>query len=114
MCGRDDIIRIRHILDAARLAFSLAEEQTRETLDTDIKLALSLVRLIEIIGEAASRVGEDCRNQHPEIPWAAIKAMRNRLIHAYFDVDLDQIWNTVTLSIPALIVDLEKILPPEE
>ncbi len=73
------------------------------------------MRLIEIIGEAATRISPTLQTAHSDIPWAAITGMRNRLVHAYFTVDLDRVWETVTISIPALIVQLEAIqLPPAE
>lgn len=76
-------------------------------------LALSLVRLIEVVGEAATQVTRDFQNQHPEIPWAQIVGMRNRLIHAYFDIDLDRVWKIVKDDLPPLIMKLEKIVPSQ-
>ena len=108
MCP-DDTTRVRHMLDAAREALSFVEGITRADLDADRKTALSLVKCIEIIGEAAARVSEDLREAHSEIPWAAIVGMRNRLIHGYFDIDLDRVWDTVTNNLPPLISDLERI-----
>jgi uncharacterized protein with HEPN domain len=64
--------------------------------------ALALVRLLEIIGEAARRVSVGLRESHPEIPWAEIAGTRDRLIHGYFDVDLDIVWGIVTQDLPAL------------
>ena len=63
-------------------------------------LTLSIVKPVELIGEAASRVSKGSRNEYPEIPWKDIVAMRNRLIHVYFDIDLDRIWDTVTDDLP--------------
>jgi uncharacterized protein with HEPN domain len=68
-----------------------------------------LVKDIEIIGEAATNVSEDCREQFPHIPWRSIINMRNRLIHAYFDINLDIVWQTVTEDLPYLITELDKI-----
>ncbi len=110
----DDRTRLQHMLDAAREACFFASGQTRESLDTDRKLALSLVRDIEIIGEAASRVSDECQNENPLVPWRNIVAMRNRLIHAYFDVDLDRVWDTVTEDLPPLITTLETSLSSED
>lgn len=76
-------------------------------------LVLSLVKSIEIIGEAASRVSKESRERSPEIPWAVIVAMRNRLIHAYYDVDLDRVWDTITGDLPPLILSLENLLEKE-
>jgi uncharacterized protein with HEPN domain len=73
-------------------------------------LVLSLVRELEIIGEAASNVSRETRSLSTGIPWQDITGMRNRLIHAYFDVDLDTVWSTVTKDLPVLKAELEKIL----
>jgi len=107
---KDDITRLRHMLDAAKEAHSFLIGKPRHALDTDRKLALALVKDIEIIGEAASRVSEPARAEYPAIPWPDIINMRNRLIHAYFDIDLDIVWDTVTKDLPPFISALEKIL----
>lgn len=82
----------------------------RQELETDRKLALSLVKSIEIIGEAASRVSKECQDNLLQIPWANIITMRNCLIHAYFDINLDIVCNTITQDISPLIGELEKII----
>lgn len=105
-----DLVRVRHMLDAARDAIAFSTNKTRRDLDTDRMLVLSLVKSIEIIGEAASKVSKKSREQFPEIPWAVIVAMRNRLIHAYYDVDLDRVWDTITSDLPPLIFSLENLL----
>ena len=79
-------------------------------MDTNRPLNLSLVRLLEIVGEAASRVPADERAKYPDIPWAQIVSLRNRLIHGYDNVDFDILWQIVTQDLPPLIVQLEKIL----
>jgi uncharacterized protein with HEPN domain len=106
----DDNIRIRHILDAAREAIQFAEGRKRMELDTDRKLNLSLVRLLEIIGEAARGISEEFRDSHPDLSWKSMVGMRDRLIHGYFDVNLDVVWETVTQDLPSLIAQLEKIV----
>ena len=73
-------------------------------------LVLSLVKELEIIGEAAGKVSDEIRSQYGAIPWQDISGMRNRLIHAYFDIDLDVVWSTVTKDLPQLKADLEGIL----
>jgi len=73
-------------------------------------LALAIIKDIEIVGEAASRIGENTRSTYPEIPWADIVGMRNRLIHAYFDINLDLVWDTVTANLPPLVDQLSRIL----
>lgn len=108
----DDDARLRHMLEAARDAMSFVSDCSREDLDRDRKLALAIVKCIEIIGEAAARVTDETRDSHPNIPWAAIVGMRNRLIHGYFEIDLDRIWNTVRVNLPPLAEMLARVIPP--
>jgi uncharacterized protein with HEPN domain len=110
MLLKEDNVRLQHMNDAAREAVSFLEGRSRNDLDNDRMLVLSLVKLIEIIGEAASRVTDITRQQYANIPWVNIIAMRNRLIHAYYDVDLNILWGTVTEDLPPLISALEEIL----
>ena len=110
---RDDVARVRHMLDAAREAQGFILHQTRGALDANRVLVLALVRLIEVIGEAAAQISKEFQEAHPDIPWAQIIAIRNRLIHAYFDVDMDRVWDTVVDDLPPLIAKLEPIVPPE-
>lgn len=105
-----DEIRLRHILDAANEAVSFTEGYRREDLDTDRKLNLALVRLLEIIGEAARGITTEFRQEHSDLPWKSMVGMRDRLIHGYFDVNHDVVWETVTNDLPPLIDKLEKIL----
>jgi len=73
-------------------------------------LALSIVKSIEIIGEAASGVSSDFWKLYPDIPWQDIVAMRNRLVHVYFDIDLDRVWDTMLEDLPKLAADLSRVL----
>ncbi|HUU94485.1 MAG TPA: HepT-like ribonuclease domain-containing protein [Phycisphaerae bacterium] len=109
-----DRIRIQHMRDAAREAITFVEGRQRADLDRDRVLALALVRCIEIIGEAAAQVTGETRVSCPQIPWPSIVGMRNRLIHAYFDVDLDRVWDTLTTDLPPLIGALETLLSEDE
>ncbi len=109
----DDLVRLLHMLEASREAVEFLKDQQRDVLNQDRKLALALVKDIEIIGEAASRVSEECQQNYAQIPWPQIIAMRNRLIHAYFEIDLEIVWKTVTEDLPPLIIELEKLIPPE-
>jgi uncharacterized protein with HEPN domain len=111
---RDDFIRVRHMLDAAKEAISFVDNKTRDDLENNRMLALSIVKSIEIVGEAASKVTKGSREAHPEIPWTDIVAMRNRLIHAYFNIDLDRVWDTVTDDLPSLAALLEGVVRSEE
>ena len=105
-----DEVRLRHMLDAARKALSFTHGRSRVDLDTDEQLALAIVRLLEIIGEAAKQVTTETRTSHPEIPWREIAGTRDRLIHGYFDVDLDVVWSIATGDLPGLVASLESIL----
>ena len=107
---QDDRIRIRHMLDAANEAMSFIKGRKRSDLETDRMLVLSLVKSIEIMGEAASKVTKESRDGHPEIPWLNIVGMRNRLIHVYFDIDLDRVWDTITDDLPPVIAALEELV----
>jgi uncharacterized protein with HEPN domain len=94
--------------------YPLPETKHEKTLIMIKVLSLSIVKLIEIIGEAASKVTDETKNECSEIPWANIIAMRNRLIHAYFDIDLDRVWDTIIDDMPSLINTLEKLISSEE
>ena len=109
-----DYVRLRHMLDAANEALFFVAEKSRTELDLDRALALALVKSIEIIGEAASRISRELRADSPNVPWTDLVAMRNRLIHAYFDVNLDIVWKTVTDELPPLVRLLEKLLVSSE
>ncbi len=109
----NDKVRIRHMLDAAQEARSFLSRRTREDLDVNRMLVLAILKDIEILGEAASKVSDRTREKFPDVPWRNIVGMRNRLIHGYFDVSLDIVWATVTKELPELIDELEKIVARE-
>ena len=106
---RDDIDCLHHIIDAASKAALFVEGKTRKDLDANEMLALSLVRLLEIIGEAANGVSLTFRDRFPHIPWRKMAGLRNRLIHGYFDVNLDIVWDTILEDLPPLVKDLKAI-----
>ncbi|MCJ7778348.1 MAG: DUF86 domain-containing protein [Sedimentisphaerales bacterium] len=107
---REDKVRLQHMLDAALEIQQYVQYSTREDLNRDRKLVHSLVRLLEIVGEAAAQVSEELRDNIPEIPWPVMIGMRNRLIHAYFSINLNIVWSTSTEDIPLLVAELEKLL----
>src|SRR5713101_8147037 len=106
----DDRIRIRHMVEAAEAVLQIIDQRTRHDLDADLTLRLAVVRAIEILGEAASLVSIETRTLVSTIPWAAIAGMRNRLIHAYFEIDYDIVWRTATTEIPAMLPALREAL----
>jgi len=109
MTRHDDAVRLQDMLEHAREAVAMAEGKTRQSLSEDRGLELSLTRLVEIVGEAAARTSRTAPNRHPDIPWAEIIGLRNRLVHGYSSVDLDILWDIIELDLPPLIASLENI-----
>jgi len=102
--------RLRHMIDAASEAIEHSRNRTRGELDADRGLQHLLVRNLEIVGEAASRISPELRNGHPQIPWRTLINTRNRLIHAYFEIDLDIVWSTVQGALPKLLLKLQALM----
>ena len=105
----DDQVRLRHLVDAAATAQEFVAGRERGDLDSDEMLRLALTKLVEIVGEAAKQVSPEVRSQMPEVPWSAAARTRDRLVHHYFDIDLDVLWETVTVDLPALLRSLPGI-----
>ena len=108
--SESDRIRLLHMLDAAKEALAFASGRERTHLESNRMLALALIKEVEITGEAATRVSQELADANPQIPWAKAAGMRNRLIHAYFDIDFDILWETVVTAVPALATELERLL----
>jgi len=109
-----NIVRLRHMLDAANKIMKFIKDRSRSDLDNDEMLILAILKLIEIIGEAASSVTFEIKEKHDEIPWRQIISVRNRLIHGYFDINHDILWEIVIKDLPPLIKNLEIILTEME
>jgi uncharacterized protein with HEPN domain len=101
------------MLDAAKEAVDLSSGKSRYDIENERVLNLSLVRLIEVVGEAANRVSTEGRDKYTDIPWPQIIGMRNRLVHGYDSIDFDILYQTVVEDLPLLIAELEKIVLPE-
>lgn len=112
MSRRDSAVSLRQMRDHVREALDLVRDRVRADLDRDRLLNLSLVRLLEIVGEAANRVPLEERPRYPQIPWPQLISLRNRLIHGYDSVDFDILWQIVNHDLPPLVVTLEQIVPP--
>ena len=95
-------------------SLSVVGQLTREQFQNSLIHQLASFKAIETIGEAASRISDTFRAAHPEIPWREIIGMRNRLIHAYFEVDIDKVWETIQDDLPPLIDHLQLLIPPPE
>ena len=106
----EDRIRLLHMVEAAEAAMRFAAGRQRDDLQTDQMLLFAVIRAIEVLGEAANKVSEEVRTANVNIPWKAIVGMRNRLIHAYFDVDTDMVWETLQIEIPEVLTHLQALL----
>ncbi|MSP82540.1 MAG: DUF86 domain-containing protein [Alphaproteobacteria bacterium] len=98
------------MLETAEQLLRITAGKTRNDLQGDQILALAMVRLLEVIGEAANQVPADSRQALPEVPWHLLRGMRNRLIHAYFAVDLDHVWGVVDTQLPPMIESLRRAI----
>jgi len=104
---------MRHLIDALNSAIRFARGRDRKDLDSDEMLLFALVRAVEVAGEAASRVNPETRAELTELPWDSMIGMRNRLVHAYFDINHDILWTTVTEAAPPLVERIRKVLADE-
>ncbi|MBI5474028.1 MAG: DUF86 domain-containing protein [Ignavibacteriae bacterium] len=108
--SEDDPIRLQHMLDYTQKALRFSNGKTRADLEQDEQLMLALVRAVEVIGEAASKTSANLQERTPSIPWAEIISTRNRLVHAYFSVDLDVLWAIITEDLPLLVIELQMVI----
>lgn len=106
----DDCTRLLHMRDALRAITRFVAGRARADLDKDDMLVFALVHAIQIVGEAASKISPQTREQHAHIPWAAIIGMRHRLVHAYFDINRDILWTTAAEAVPNLLAQVEPLL----
>jgi len=110
MSRHDPMVDIRQMLSHANEAVDLTKNRCRSDLDTDRLLNLAVVRLLEVIGEAANRVPVNIQNRYSEIRWREVISLRNRLIHGYDAVDYDIVWEILKHDLPELMDQLNKIL----
>ncbi len=110
---REDAAYLLDMLLHARDAREFVAGLTFQDFDCSLLHQRAVMKSVETIGEAASRVGADTKRAHPKIPWSEIVGMRNRIVHAYFDVRLDVLWRVVQDEVPVLITQLEPLIPPE-
>jgi len=106
----DDIIRLRHMLDAAREAMDFLGDRSVGALKANRMLLLAIVKDLEVIGEAAARLPASTQLQLPNIPWPDVIGMRHRLVHAYYDIDVEVVWQTVAQDLPPLVQQLRAAL----
>jgi uncharacterized protein with HEPN domain len=109
---RDDAFLLDMLL-AARRVLKYAQGLDFQRFENDEVLQDAIVRRIQIIGEAARKISQEFKEEHPEIPWFEIIGMRHRLIHEYFRVISEKVWEVIVKDIPSLIALLEPLVPPE-
>ena len=102
MSRHEPELTLRQIVEFADEVAALVTTRTREDLETNREFRRALERCVELIGEAATRLPEDWRVKHPEIPWRQIIAMRNVMVHGYDEVANDVLWDVATKDVPAL------------
>jgi uncharacterized protein with HEPN domain len=110
MPPNNDTVRLRHMRDAAEEALGYMKGRSRRDLDSDGILKHAVIYCLLVIGEAANQVTAKGRADYPSLPWSLMVGMRNRLIHAYFDINLDRVWDTITEDLPPLLRELERAL----
>ena len=98
------------IVQAARLVIEFKQGMDRSAFLADVKTQSAVLHQLMVIGEAVKRLSQDFRARHPQVPWALIAAMRDKLIHAYDIVDLDEVWKTAEADIPELLSAIEPLL----
>ena len=110
MPRHDPRVCLRQMRDHAAEAIELVRGRRREEIERERVLNLALVRLVEVVGESGRRVPKEDRRRYPGVPWAELIGMRDRLIHGYDQVDLAVLWGVLTEDLPALVVELDRIL----
>ena len=98
---RRDAERLADVIEAAE-KISVRVGKGRQAFDADEDVQIVLVHLIQVIGEAASGLSEELTSERQEVPWRQIVAIRNRVVHGYFDVDLDILWDVALVDVPRL------------
>jgi len=101
---------IQDIVDATSKGMRFVEDMKYEDFIHDDKTVFAVIRAIEVIGEAAKNIPDDVKDKYPEIPWREMAGMRNKLIHAYFGVDIKRVWKAIKEEIPPLKPVFEQML----
>ena len=110
---KEGITFIEHILECIKLIEEYLKDKSREDFLTSVQLQDSVIRRIEIIGEAVKNIPNDVKDKYPDIPWKKIAGMRDKLIHEYFGVDYKIVWDVVSNKIPKLKEKLKGIIEKE-
>jgi len=109
MSNRQAILLIEDIIESAEKILAYTEGLTFEQFILDNKTIDAVIRNFEIIGEAANRLPEDYKEQHPDVDWNRMRGFRNRIVHDYFGIDYSIVWQIKEVSLPELLAKLKKI-----
>jgi uncharacterized protein with HEPN domain len=101
---------LRHIFDEATFVLDATEGKNKDEVISDPLLSRAIIRSLEIIGEACTKLDPDFKALHPQIEWRKMAGTRNRLIHDYFGVDYDIVWDIIISKLPALKENIEEII----
>ena len=107
---RDDRLTLEQMLETVRRIRGLVRGKTSRAFERDEVLQLALLHLIQVLGEAASRVSAAFRERHAELPWGQMVGMRNRIVHGYEHVDPDIVWRVATEDVEPVLAALERVL----
>lgn len=100
---------LKDMLDNAQRAIQFTKGMDYETFAKDDKTIYAVIRAVEIIGEAAANIPEKVRSEYPGIPWREVKGMRNKLVHHYFGINVEVVWQTIHEDLPILITSLKRL-----
>jgi len=106
---RDEKVYVGHMLDMAQKAVDALKDKSRSQFDQDEVLMAGISYFIQTIGEAASKISKEFRDQNPHIPWNDIIGMRHKIVHDYLTVDFDVVWDVVKSELPPLLEKLKKL-----
>ena len=105
----NDLYRIGHMIEFCQKLVTITATASEEILEDDWIKTYAIMELLQLLGEAASKVSDEVKKQSPDIPWAQAKLLRNRLIHGYDDIDYRQLWEGLEDDIPPMLEQLRTL-----
>ena len=105
---QDDRLRLQHMFDAINEILSFIKGKEQKELDENRMLSLAIVKLLEIIGEASKKLSKSFKDNHPNIPWRKMTGLRDIIIHHYYELDDDIIWNVIQDELPRIEEELSE------